>query len=200
MKGSRWSRVFETVLDPGTYLQPIRLLHFYGYSHVRPRRKVTLGKDARIAPNVSLRNGERIEIGEGSHVGERVYLWAGDEHGRITIGKHCRLGPEVFVTASDYGLQPDQLIAHQERNERDVVIGDDVWLGARVFVGAGVEIGDGCVVSAGSVVARSLPPGSIAVGVPARIVRRREDYGRSEAPAPEGGEPQAADAVADASS
>jgi acetyltransferase-like isoleucine patch superfamily enzyme len=195
VKESRLSRVLETVLDPGTYVHPIRLLHYYGYSHVRPRRHVTLAKTARIAPNVSLRNGERIEIGEGTHVGERAYLWAGDEHGRISVGKHCRIGPEVFITASDYGLQPDQLIAHQERNERDVVIGDDVWLGARVFVGAGVTIGDGCVVSAGSVVARDLAPGSIAVGVPARIVRRREDYGPREAEESEGGTAVAAEAL-----
>ena len=134
-----------TALDPGTYLHPIRLLHYYSYSHVRPRRRLTLGKGARIAPNVSIRNGERISIGAESHVGERAYLWAGDESGTISIGAHCRIGPEVFVTASDYGLRPDALIALQERNERDVVIGDDVWLGARVFVGAGVTIGDGCV-------------------------------------------------------
>ena len=196
MKGSRFRGVLATVLDPGTYLQPFRLLHFYGYAHVRPRRKVTFGRGARIAPNVSIRNGELITIGVGTHVGERAYLWAGDSRGRITIGEHCRLGPEVFVTASDYGVQPDQLIAYQERHERDIVIGNDVWLGARVFVGAGVTIGDGCVVSAGSVVTRSLPAGSIAVGVPARIVRRREDYGRSEATdsaeSPEGGDAVAA--------
>jgi acetyltransferase-like isoleucine patch superfamily enzyme len=176
MNGSRIGRVLATIVDPGTYLHPIRLLHFYGYSHVRPRRKLTLGNGVRLAPNVSIRNGERITIGAGTHVGEHAYLWAGDERGRITIGEHCRFGPEVFITVSDYGLKPGELIAYQERSERDVVIGSDVWLGARVFVGAGVTIGDGCVVSAGSVVARSLEPGSIAAGVPARVVRRREDY------------------------
>ena len=176
MKGSRLTRLLATIFDPGTYLHPIRLLHFYGYSHVRPRRKVTLAKGARLAPNVSIRHGERITIGRGTHVGERAYLWAGRDRSRITIGEDCRLGPEVFITASNYGVRPGQLIAYQERDERDVVIGSDVWLGARVFVGAGVTIGDGCVVSAGSVVARSLPAGSIAAGVPARIVRRREDY------------------------
>ena len=168
--------VLRSLFDPMTYAQIVRLLHFYNYSHVRPRRRLTMGPRATIAPNVSLRNGERITIGEGSKIGERAYLWAGDTNGRITIGKHCRLGPEVFVTASDYGLAPDQRFSEQPRNERDIVIGDDVWLGARVFVGAGVTIGDGCVVSAGSVVTKDLPPNSVAVGIPARIVRRRDDY------------------------
>jgi acetyltransferase-like isoleucine patch superfamily enzyme len=59
--------------------------------------------------------------------------------------------------------------------ERDVVIGRDVWLGARVMVLPGVTVGDGSVVGAGSVVTRSLPPGAIAVGSPARIVGRRGD-------------------------
>jgi acetyltransferase-like isoleucine patch superfamily enzyme len=196
MRGSKIGRIAATVFDPGTYLHPIRLLHFYGYSHVRPRRKVTLGPGSTIAPNVSIRNGERIFIGERTKVGERAYLWGGDDGGAIRIGDDCRIGPEVFITASDYGLQPDQPIAYQERNERDVVIGSDVWLGARVFVGAGVELGDGCVVSAGSVVTRSLPPGSVAVGVPARIVRRREDYARDESGGAAAGDGQADAAAA----
>ena len=180
---NRWRGVLSTVLDPMTYFHVVRLLHYYSYAHVRERRHVQLGPGATLAPNVSLRNGARISVGAGTHVGERAYLWAGDSAGRITIGEHCRLGPEVFVTASDYGLHPDQPIAHQERNERDVTIGDDVWLGARVFVGAGVTIGDGCAVSAGSVVTKSLPPGAVAVGIPARIVRRREDYAPQDDPA-----------------
>ncbi len=194
MKGSKLRRVVATALDPGTYIHPVRLLHFYGYSHVRPRRKVTLGEGATIAPNVSLRNGERIVIGARSKVGERAYLWAGDGSAEIRIGEDCRIGPEVFITASDYGLRPDEPMAYQERNERDVVIGNDVWLGARVFIGAGVTLGDGCVVSAGSVVSRSLPAGSVAVGVPARIVRRREDYGERDggADAADGREAEAA--------
>lgn len=184
---SKVRRLLASFLYPMTWVHPFRLLHFYGYSHVLPRRKLTLGQGATIAPNVSLRNGERISIGAGSKIGERASLWAGDGSGRITIGRNCRFGPEVFVTASDYGLLPDREIAYQERDEKDVVIGDDVWLGARAFVAAGVTIGDGCVVSAGSVVTKSLPAGSVAVGVPARIVRRREDYapaGQTEAGTP----------------
>lgn len=186
MKSRSWSGALRSFVDPMTYFQVVRLLHYYSYSHVRPRRLMTMEEGATIAPNVSLRNGERITIGRRSKIGERAYIWAGDKTGRIEIGEDCRLGPEVFVTASDYGLSPDAKIVEQERNERDVTIGNDVWLGARVFVGAGVTIGDGCVVSAGSVVTKSLPAGSVAVGNPARIVRRREDYAASgETPAPE---------------
>jgi len=186
VKSRSWSEALRSFADPLTYFQVVRLLRYYSYSHVRPRRHLTMGEGATIAPNVSLRNGERITIGRGSKIGERAYLWAGDARGRITIGEDCRFGPEVFVTASDYGLSPDAKIAEQERDERDVAVGNDVWLGARVFVGAGVTIGDGCVVSAGSVVTKSLPPGSVAVGNPARIVRRREDY----APSVEGAAPE----------
>ncbi len=168
--------VLRSMADPMTWAQIVRILHFYNYAHVQPRRKLTLAAGAAIAPNVSLRNGERTEVGAGSHVGEHSFLWAGDGGGRITIGENCRFGPGVFVTASDYGMLPDMGIAEQPRTEADVFIGDDVWLGARVFVGAGVTIGSGSVVSANSVVTRDLPEGVVAVGIPARVVRRREDY------------------------
>jgi acetyltransferase-like isoleucine patch superfamily enzyme len=167
--------VVRSFVDPMTWFQIVRLLHYYGYSHAIPRRRLTMGAGATIAPNVSLRNAERIVIGARSKVGERAYLWAGDSTGRITIGENCRLGPEVFITASDYGRAPDRNIVDQPRDERDITIGDDVWLGARVFVGTGVTIGEGCVVSANSVVTRDLPAYAIAAGVPARVVRRRED-------------------------
>jgi acetyltransferase-like isoleucine patch superfamily enzyme len=171
---SRALKAIRSFLDPGTYAHALRLLHYYNYAHVRPRRRLTIGSGSRIAPNVSITNAERITIGAGTNVGEHCYLWAGDSTGRITIGDHCRLAPEVFITASDYRFEPGTHFVEQPRNERDVVIGNDVWLAARVFVGAGVTIGDGCIVGAGSVVTRSLPQNSIAVGAPARVVRMRD--------------------------
>jgi acetyltransferase-like isoleucine patch superfamily enzyme len=190
MRGKRWPGILATMVDPMTYFQAVRLLHYYGYSHVRPRRQVTLGAGAKLAPNVSIRNGERISVGDNTIIGEHCYVWAGDVSGRITIGADCLFGPEVFITASDYSMAPDRKMIDQDTDERDVVIGNDVWLGARVFVGAGVTIGDGSVLGAGAVVSRSIPPGSIATGNPARVVRRREDYapssngGDGERPAP----------------
>jgi acetyltransferase-like isoleucine patch superfamily enzyme len=162
-------------LDPRAWFQLLRLVHYYNYSHVTPRRLADIGPGVRMAPNVSLANGERIKIGAYSHIGARCSIWAGDSVGRITLGRHALLGPEVFITASNYQTEPGTPVMDQPKVERDVVIGDDVWLGARVMVVAGVEIGDGCIIGASSVVTRSIPAGSIAVGNPARVVGHRGD-------------------------
>jgi acetyltransferase-like isoleucine patch superfamily enzyme len=159
----------RNVSDPRSWLHVLRIIHYYGYAHVRERPKIQFGPGAKIAPNVSLRNGERVSIGARSNVGERCSLWAGDHSGRITIGSDVLLAPQVFITASNYQFAPDSPIMAQPRQEADVVIGNDVWLGAGVVVVPGVTIGNGCVVGAGSVVTRSLPAGSIAAGCPARV-------------------------------
>ncbi len=162
-----------SLLDPRVYLHVLRLLHYYGYSHVRERAALRVGAGTGIAPNVSFRNGSRILMGRGCHIGERCYLWAGDSTGRIEIGDFVSIAPEVFITASDYQHQADTPFRKQPKRERDVKIGNDVWLGAGVVVTAGVVIGDGCIVGAGAVVTKDLPPGVIAAGVPARVIGRR---------------------------
>jgi acetyltransferase-like isoleucine patch superfamily enzyme len=174
-KKSRALGLGLSLVDPRAWLQLFRMVHYYNYSHVRPRRLADIGPGVRMAPNVSLRNGERIKIGAYSHIGGHCSIWAGDSVGRITLGRHALLGPEVFITASNYQTEPGTPVMDQPKLERDVVVGDDVWLGARVMVVPGVEIGDGCIIGASSVVTRSIPAGSIAVGNPARVVGRRGD-------------------------
>jgi acetyltransferase-like isoleucine patch superfamily enzyme len=161
------------VLRPAMLIHLAKVINFYSYAHVEPRRRLTAGPDLRMAPNASLRNGERITLGREVHIGERCCLWAGDSRGRITLGDNALLGPEVFITASNYQLKPGTPVMHQDKDERDVVIGADVWLGARVVVLPGVTIGDGAVVGAGAVVSKSLPPGCVAVGAPAKVVAWR---------------------------
>lgn len=166
-------RALASLVDPGTYLHAFRMLHYFHYSHVQERRKVVMGPGSGMAPNVSLRHGERLTIGRETHIGERCYLWAGPDSGRITIGNNVSLAPEVFITASDYSFKAGIPFRQQPKRERDVVIGNDVWLGTRVVVTAGVTIGDGCIVGAGAVVTKDLPPGCVAVGVPAKPIAQR---------------------------
>lgn len=172
--GSKLLGALKSVLDVRVYLHAFKLLHYYAYSHVRERREMTIGAGSGFAPNVSIRNGCRIQIGNNCHIGERSYLWAGSSSGRIIIGNYVSIAPEVFITASDYQFVRGKRFREQPRRELDVVVGDDVWLGAKVIVTAGVTIGEGCIVGAGAVVTRSIPPGSVAVGVPARVVAERK--------------------------
>lgn len=172
---SRIISALLSLLDPRAYIHIIKIVHYYNYTHVQPRRHIRLGTGSRMAPNVSLRNGERIVVGKGCHIGERSYIWAGDYTGRIVIGDNVSLGPEVFLTAADYQFQAGRPFREQPKSERDIVIGNDVWLGTRVIVTAGVTIGNGCIVGAGSVVTKDIPDNSIAVGVPARVISSRRD-------------------------
>jgi acetyltransferase-like isoleucine patch superfamily enzyme len=149
------------------------MLHFYNYDHVAPRKMMTLGPDVAISPTASFRNGERITIGARSHIGQYCSLWAGDTTARIVLGEDVLFGPQVFITASNYGVVQGTPVMRQPKIEQDVVIGDDCWLGARVIVLPGVTLGAGCVVGAGSVVTKDLPPQSIAVGAPAKVVGTR---------------------------
>jgi acetyltransferase-like isoleucine patch superfamily enzyme len=155
------------------WLHMLKLVNFYGANHVEQRRRLAAGPGLRMSPSASLRNAERVTLGRDVHVGERCCLWAGDSSGRITLGDHALLGPEVFITASNYQTGAGRPVMHQPKDEQDVVVGSDVWLGVRVTVLPGVTIGDGAVVAAGAVVTRSLPPGCIAAGVPARPIAYR---------------------------
>lgn len=156
-------------------LHVMKLVNFAAYSHVEPRRRLTAGPGLRMSPTASLRNGERIRLGREVHVGERCCLWAGDSSGSITLGDYALLGPDVFITASNYATRPGTPVMYQPKREADVVIGRDVWLGARVMVLPGVTIGDGAIVGGGAVVTKSLPPNCIAVGAPATVVGWREE-------------------------
>jgi acetyltransferase-like isoleucine patch superfamily enzyme len=170
---ARLKRAVGSFLDPGVLLHPFRLMHYYGYTHVAPRRLLTLGRDVRIAPNVSFANAERIQLGDQVQIGARCSLWAGKSTSWIRVGDRTTFGPEVFATAADYGLAAGIRITDQEMVERDIIIGEDCWIGTRAILTSGITIGDGAVIGAGSVVTKDVPAGAIAVGVPAKVVKMR---------------------------
>jgi hypothetical protein len=62
-RAARALRLIGSALDPRAYLHAIRLVNYYNYSHVQPRRKMTVGAGAKISPNAVFSNPERIEIG-----------------------------------------------------------------------------------------------------------------------------------------
>lgn len=171
-------RFLVSILDPRAYLHALKLINYYNYSHVRPMRQLEqlgqLGDGAAISPNATFSNCERIKIGKGLHLGARCTLWAGPGSGRILIGDDVLFGPEVLVTAANYRFNDGHPVTDQAMDEADVVIGNDVWLGTRAIVLPGARIGDGAIIGAGALVRGEIPAMAIAVGVPAKVVAKRQ--------------------------
>ena len=93
--------------------------------------------------------------------------------GSIRIGDHVLMAPEVFITDHNHGMDPTAAdgYSRQPLIVKPVQIGDGVWLGQRVCVLPGVTIGEHSIIGANSVVTHDIPPYSIAVGAPARVIK-----------------------------
>ena len=90
------------------------------------------------------------------------------------IGKDTLISMHCRILSSNHTI-PDRNCRIRSMPDilLPVTIGEDVWLGAGATVLGGVTVGDGCVVGAGAVVTKDLPPYSVAVGTPAKVVRTR---------------------------
>jgi serine acetyltransferase len=117
----------------------------------------------------TLREGATIEIGEGSGFSGAV-IGAAE---RIVIGPRVLVGGNCTITDTDWhAIDATARTADKPARAAPVIIEPDVWLSMNVTVLKGVTIGQGTVVAANSVVARSLPAGVLAGGVPAEVVRK----------------------------
>lgn len=119
--------------------------------------------------------GLEIVVGPQTYIGHRCLFYG---HGGIRLGRDVLLANDVQLICGNHTFAcRDRPIRAQPTEERPILIEDDVWLGASAIVLGGVTIGRGSVVGAGAVVTHSLPPYSIARGVPARIVGVRGEDG-----------------------
>lgn len=133
---------------------------------------IFIGSDAQIEHGVILAPfGGRIQIEARVYVGPYSILYG---HGGLSIGEDSLVAAQsVLIPANHIWQSADRTIASQGERRRGISIGRDVWLGAGVRVLDGISIGEGAVVGAGAVVTNSLPAYSQAVGVPARVVGKR---------------------------
>lgn len=114
------------------------------------------------------------DYGKHIKVGKRFFanfnLTVLDE-AMVTFGDDCFVGPNVGIYTACHSTDP------VERNSRrewacPVTIGDNCWIGGDVTILPGVTIGNNCTIGAGSVVTRDIPDNSVAVGNPARVIKK----------------------------
>ena len=144
-------------------------------NNVVGRRKAKIGKTSKVHPTVILRQGERIEIGEGCLINHNNVLQAGKEFAKIKIGNYVHTGANVMIFAFNHSIdETDVPSILQDYYDADVEIEDDVWIGAGSVILSGVTIGKGSVIAAGSVINKSVPPYSIVGGIPGKVIRTRK--------------------------
>ena len=100
---------------------------------------------------------------------------------QITIGAACQIATRVQLLTATHPIDPEPRRVGWEYG-RPITLADNVWLGGGAIVCPGVTIGQDTVVGAGAVVTRDLPPGVVAAGVPARVVREIGESDRVEVP------------------
>jgi maltose O-acetyltransferase len=128
----------------------------------------SVGEGVGIRPPFHCDYGSYISIGARTFVNfNAVFLDAAP----ITVGADVQIGPNVQLLTPTHELDAERRRAGWEKG-LPITIGDNVWLGGGVIVCPGVTIGANTVVGAGSVVTKDLPSGVLAVGSPARVIRR----------------------------
>lgn len=136
---------------------------------VFPWKRFEVGRDALIEDFAVVNNGAGdVLIGEGARIGIGSVVI-----GPVRIGDRAGLGQHVFVSGFNHGYADGTRDSNeQELVRKEVVIGREAHIGANSVVVAGVTIGERCQIGAGSVVTKDIPPFSVAVGNPARVIKR----------------------------
>lgn len=130
------------------------------------------GRGATIDYKTYIRYPSKVSIGAGTMInrGCRFYASYHCKDVRIRIGEHVAVAPEVSFLAAghDYTQRALPNIAGS------IIVEDYVWIGARSIILQGVTIGEGAVIAAGSIVTKDIPPYTVAAGIPARVIKKRE--------------------------
>lgn len=132
------------------------------------------GEQIYVNPPLYVDYGFNTNIGENFYANlDCIFL----DVAPISIGDDVMFGPRVSLITATHPI--DAAVRGRGLEYAQAIkIGDRVWLGAGVIVNPGVEIGENTIVGSGSVVTKSLPPNVIAVGNPARVLRKIDDEDR----------------------
>lgn len=142
-----------------------------GRVYISKGKNIVLKDNVFIGRNVVLKSiGGKIVIGRNSLVNDFSYI---NSAAAIIIGEDVLIAPYCHFTDRNHGYDRNKLIREQKGTSTPICIGNDVWIGSGVKVLEGITIGDGSIIGANSVVTRDIPPYSIAVGAPAKVIKER---------------------------
>ena len=160
-----------------TYLKwLISMMAYHLVHNVRGRRIAKIGK-SNIHPTAIIREGEHVTIGDNCLINHNCLIQAGKSPaGYIKIGNYVHTGVNVMMMAFNHGFYTREIpTKQQDYLEAPIIINDDVWIGAGSIILSGVTIGKGAIIAAGAVVNKDVPDFAIVGGVPAKILKYRDE-------------------------
>ncbi len=155
-------------LPESTIIEPLSVI--YGGAEA----SLTLGARNIIYPCCVIRiekgymvTGDDVSFGPGCQIYE--------PRGGLEIGNHCMIGGGTLISGVNHSYAQTGIpMRNQPPIAQSVIIEDDVWIGMGVKLLPGVRIGTGSIIGAGSVVTKNIPPYSVAMGVPCKVVKQRK--------------------------
>jgi acetyltransferase-like isoleucine patch superfamily enzyme len=136
--------------------------------------RIEIGRWAWIGHGCKLRCHEGvISIGAKSVLGQECTISA---YRHVSIGRECVIADRVMLIDFDHGMvEVDRPIRLQGIYKRDVRVGNNVWIGYGACILRGVTVGDNAVIGTNAVVTRDVPENAVVAGVPARVIRMRDE-------------------------
>jgi acetyltransferase-like isoleucine patch superfamily enzyme len=143
---------------------------------VVPFNRFELGSYSTIEDFCTINNGVgNVIIGNETRIGMGNVII-----GPVTIGNAVIFAQNVVMSGLNHGYEDISLpISKQKESTAPIVVEDECWIGANAVLTAGVTIGKHSVIAAGAVVTKNIPPYSVAVGNPARVIKQY-DFERKE--------------------
>jgi len=176
--------------------QRINSIRFSHKITFRGGKTITIRKDAKIINPQWIEVGENLTIGDRVTFSTWPLSDSKSNQIKLFVGNNCRFGDDSHITAANHieigdnflsgkkvlitdyshrNVTPDELsIAPVKRkivSKGPVYIGNNVWVGENAAILPGVTIGDGAIIGANAIVTQNIPPGGIAVGNPAKIIK-----------------------------
>ena len=172
--GTRTKIFFPSFISVGNHVLIGNDVQMNGLS----KEGITLSDGVHLRERVSIQAtsvldhpGVGVSIGQNTYIGPDSILGAG---GGIRIGSDVLIGSGVHVLAENHEFSSrEKPIRIQGVTQKGITIGDDCWIGNQAIILDGVTIGKGSVIGAGSIVTTSISEYSVAVGSPARVVKKR---------------------------
>jgi acetyltransferase-like isoleucine patch superfamily enzyme len=146
-------------------------VQFIGFKNIRIGNNCTIGQNTIFNVNNREDDSIKLNIHDNTYVGRNNFFTVGKS---IEIGAYCLLGNSCSFLGSGHDLT-NPLVPYLVSGTTDVsriTVGTNCWLGTNVSVIGHVTIGHGTVIGANSIVLTDIPPFSIVVGNPAKIIKR----------------------------